>query len=271
MTPLWITSCTNLINDRAAALEFGSAFSTLLRRLKPLETETTPKGFLAKIYVIFDFDSGEAQVSDKPRYNARRKYAECEIMVAKDSMRGLNESARTRFLHSELIQVICGVRQYVESKGLKHELDELIATLRAQNPEISRAEALSEELVAPVSNGSRIGTPNPANDLPSKSRYQLVLQLPEDYFQRASGNAEALEEQLAEVLADEGDVDGNDVGGGRYNIYVLTGDPHAAFRLVRATLQEFRLLSEARVAYRELKDDTFVSMWPMGKNERFEL
>ena len=271
MTPLWITSCTNLINDRAAALEFGSAFSTLLRRLKPLETETTPKGFLAKIYVIFDFDSGEAQVSDKPRYNASRKYAECEIMVAKDSMRGLNELARTRFLHSELIQVICGVRQYVESKGLKHELDELIATLRAQDPEIARAEALSEELVAPVNTESRIGTPDSAIDLPSRSRYQLVLQLPEDCFRRASENAGALEEQLAQVLADKGDVDGNDVGGGRYNIYVLTGDPYAVFMLVRPTLQEFRLLSEARVAYRELNDDTFISMWPMGKNVRFEL
>ncbi len=101
-----------------------------------------------------------------------------------------------------------------------------------------------------------------------RPEYQVVLEFhgddPEN-FDRVL----ALEEKLEEAL-ECGEVDGNDVGQGIVNIFLITKDPRRCFD------EAMRIIagdepSPRAAGYRNLDEDDYVRLWPEDDPTPFEL
>ena len=101
-----------------------------------------------------------------------------------------------------------------------------------------------------------------------KSEYQLVLEFhgddPEN-FERVVG----LETQLEEAL-ESGQVDGNDVGQGIVNIFIITKDPKTCFEEAMRIIAD-RGPSPHAAGYRDLDEEDYVRLWPANDRTPFEL
>lgn len=92
-------------------------------------------------------------------------------------------------------------------------------------------------------------------------RYQLVLQWPAADSQDYDAMIE-IEDTLIEQLSAVHEVDGHDAGSGEMNIFIRTDDPERAFAEIERILGSRDFWIDARVAYRELKGDQYVVLWP---------
>jgi hypothetical protein len=101
-------------------------------------------------------------------------------------------------------------------------------------------------------------------------RYQLVLQFPAaslgDYDAMV-----ALEDELSEHLGDTATVDGHDFGSGQANIFILTGEPSAAFSRVKPLLERTQRLEHVTAAYRDLSGEHYTVVWPKNSTHPFRL
>ena len=100
--------------------------------------------------------------------------------------------------------------------------------------------------------------------------YQLVLQF--------KGNAildfdslVTLENNLQRIVEPIAEVDGHDIGSGEVNIFVLTADPVATFERAKSLLSDAFLLHKVGVAYRELRSDKYIVVWPESSTEGFKI
>lgn len=93
------------------------------------------------------------------------------------------------------------------------------------------------------------------------TRYQLVIQFPEDFF-AAHQDLVAFEERLIASLPRTCTVDGHDVGAGTVNFFVHTSAPEAAHRAFRKYLGTNAVEKKVRIAYRELDGTAFTNLWP---------
>ena len=97
--------------------------------------------------------------------------------------------------------------------------------------------------------------------------YQLVIEFsgdsPED-FEKTINLETLLEEQLQ-----NGDVDGNDVGLGVINIFIITKDPKKCFAEAMGII--VRSLTPTAAGYRPLDSEDYIRLWPSGYNTPFEL
>jgi len=92
-------------------------------------------------------------------------------------------------------------------------------------------------------------------------KYQLVLQWPSSLMKDLDQVIE-VEAFLETIVADEGDVDGHDIGSGEVNIFVHTDTPESLFARLAPALASLNRLSGARVAYRDLSGDKYKVLWP---------
>jgi len=92
-------------------------------------------------------------------------------------------------------------------------------------------------------------------------KYQLVLQMPASSIQDYDKMIE-LEEIIIEMLGGLGDVDGHDAGSGEMNIFILTDEPESAFERIKALFGMRDLMSDLKVAYREIGKNDFVIIYP---------
>jgi hypothetical protein len=97
--------------------------------------------------------------------------------------------------------------------------------------------------------------------------FQLVIEFSGDgsqNFQKVVDLELMLEEQL-----NSGEVDGNDVGLGVANIFIITKDPEKCFaeamRLIAASL------TPSAAGYRPLEGEDYVRLWPSEDRTPFEL
>ncbi len=101
-----------------------------------------------------------------------------------------------------------------------------------------------------------------------KSKYQLVLEFhgvdPES-FERVV----ALETQL-EAALESGEVDGNDVGQGIVNIFIITKDPKTCFQEAMHIIGRSGASPDA-AGYRDLDEEDYVRLWPANDPTPFEL
>jgi len=67
---------------------------------------------------------------------------------------------------------------------------------------------------------------------------------------------------LIEALGRTVVVDGHDIGSDEMNIFILTDDPLAAFKLVQQTDEATRPEGKMRAAYRSVDEEDFVCLWP---------
>jgi hypothetical protein len=91
---------------------------------------------------------------------------------------------------------------------------------------------------------------------------QLVLEFPvpsiDDYDAVA-----AFEEELAEVLGEEAEVEGHEARRGRMYVFVWCHDAEETFAAVRPVVDE-ALLPEVRAGWRHADTDAFEPLWPPG-------
>ncbi|WP_075795017.1 hypothetical protein [Massilia putida] len=100
--------------------------------------------------------------------------------------------------------------------------------------------------------------------------YQLVLQF--------KGNAildfdslVTLEDNLQRIVEPIAEVDGHDIGSGEMNVFVLTADPVATFERAKSLLSDASLLHKVGVAYRELRSEKYIVLWPGSSTEAFKI
>jgi hypothetical protein len=98
--------------------------------------------------------------------------------------------------------------------------------------------------------------------------FQIVVELngdsPED-FQRVTDVEMLLERELR-----SGKVDGNDVGQGIVNLFIITKDPAQCFRETMSHLKSTPLKPTA-AGYRGLDEEDYVRLWPTRDTTPFEL
>ena len=97
-------------------------------------------------------------------------------------------------------------------------------------------------------------------------KYQLVLQWPAHSIEDYDSLIE-LEDFLIENLSSNSVVDGHDAGSGECNIFLLTDNPEFVFVELKTFLFERGVMTDARIAYRDLKSDEFTILWPMELRE----
>lgn len=272
MTPLWTTSSTSWINDRAAGIEFDAVCSAYMKLVDKLSTEKAPKDFLQQVYVMFVFDP-DCEGIEKRKYFKRRNEVEARVVVEREEFKCLDQAGRRSLLHTRLVDTLEAIRRDLEGK-VKHELDALISAVRALEPGVATADAAAVSVSAtenkPSDTKPRMAGLQESPEDEAKKEFQLVLQFPESSFEDED-DMFGLEECLAEVLADKADVDGNDVGCGKFNIFILTDKPAEVFDFLCPFLKRAKLLEAMRVAFTELGEDDYRVLWPKGDNVPFEL
>ena len=97
-------------------------------------------------------------------------------------------------------------------------------------------------------------------------RFQLILQFPATTTKDFDVLV-ALEEELTRSLPPIAKVDGHDFGMGEFNIFVLTDGPKEAFEVAKVLIQQRQPQPQLRAAYREMAEDEFVILWPLGLAE----
>lgn len=71
-----------------------------------------------------------------------------------------------------------------------------------------------------------------------------------------------LEDDLRQLVMPIAEVDGHDMGSGEMNIFVLTDDPVGTYERAKPLLADSSLLQTVAVAYRYLRSDDFIVIWP---------
>lgn len=94
-----------------------------------------------------------------------------------------------------------------------------------------------------------------------RMKYQFVIQWPGDLLSDYDLMVET-EERLEAVLSTMHKVDGHDVGSGETNIFIHTQDPHAALGEVKDALQALNRWNGVRIAYRDIRGETYLVLWP---------
>ncbi len=101
-------------------------------------------------------------------------------------------------------------------------------------------------------------------------KYQLVLQLPENYLKNIDALI-SLEDNLTEILTENEDVDGHDIGSGEANIFVFTNDPRVTFLRIKPTLENAGYLTNVTIAYRDVEGEDYTVIWPENSEKEFTI
>jgi len=101
-----------------------------------------------------------------------------------------------------------------------------------------------------------------------KTEYQLVLEFHSD-TQEEFEQVVAIEKKLDGALK-TGEVDGNDVGQGIVNIFIITEEPQHCFEEAMQYIAQTKL-QPAAAGFRNFDKDEFQRVWPMGDLTPFEL
>lgn len=101
--------------------------------------------------------------------------------------------------------------------------------------------------------------------------HQLVIQFPQSSFPEFD-DLVRYEDALIDVLADDHDVDGHDIGSGEVNFFVFTDEPAVALRTIRDG-GDGSLLSHpnVRAAARPVDGEDYEPLWPVGDERAFTI
>lgn len=93
--------------------------------------------------------------------------------------------------------------------------------------------------------------------------YQLVLQF-SAHSMSDFDRLVALETTLIEKLRDIATIDGHDFGAGKFNMFLLTDDPSAAFTEAHQIALNEAIPNDLRAAYRRIDSEDYVTLWPLS-------
>jgi hypothetical protein len=98
-----------------------------------------------------------------------------------------------------------------------------------------------------------------------KKEYPLVFEFNAEDFDRM-----VFCEQKISTILRKGEVDGHDVGGGVFNIFVVTSEPFECFKEIISYLRDMPIAPKA-AGYRALNEDRYTRLWPVHDFSPFEL
>jgi hypothetical protein len=101
-------------------------------------------------------------------------------------------------------------------------------------------------------------------------QYQLILRFRKTSFDSPS-DVHALEQALAEPLAETAKLDGHDTGPRDVDLFIITSDPASTFRRSKPALERLELLNRVTVAHRLEGGSRFTVIWPLGYGRKFKL
>jgi len=101
-------------------------------------------------------------------------------------------------------------------------------------------------------------------------KYQLVLQFKGNTIPDFDSLV-TLEDNLQRIVEPIAEVDGHDIGSGEINIFILTADPVATFERAKPFLSDASLLHNVDSAYRDLRSDKYIVVWPESSTEAFKI
>jgi hypothetical protein len=247
-------------HDRNAALEFDAAFSKLVRFTQAFEVpRQIKKGILRKAYVMFIFETDpKADHHEDPRYSKRGNAAEINCII-RSGLAGFAESEHIDLLFAFLIRSLRRLAEFLDKNSVKHEISELVKRM---------IEAYGKSDIE--ANIARLGAADETTPVKQKTlRYQLVIQFKTKDLQEAK--LFELEDELGVALAGKAEVDGNDVGMGSFNIFILTEEPRDTFELARPVLEQAGVMTRAAAAFSAIGEDNYVRLWPPEEAGGFEL
>ena len=100
--------------------------------------------------------------------------------------------------------------------------------------------------------------------------YQLVLQCRGNTISDFDALV-ALENNIQRIVEPIAEVDGHDIGSGEINIFILTVNPVAAFERAKSLLSAASILHKVVSAYRDLRCDKYIVVWPKNSTEAFTI
>jgi hypothetical protein len=102
----------------------------------------------------------------------------------------------------------------------------------------------------------------------ASTKYQLVVQLAEDFFSTTK-EIVAFADRLTSYLPKSHVVDGFDKGSGTVNFFIETNFPVAAYKIVRR-ISTRATERRMRIAYRSMRGSTFTNLWPRRDPRPFD-
>ena len=75
----------------------------------------------------------------------------------------------------------------------------------------------------------------------------------------------ALETTLIAKLGKIATVEGHDFGSGKFNIFLLTDHPDAAFAEAHQIALDDTIRNDLRSAYRNIDSDEYITIWPSSR------
>ena len=238
MTPLCITSSTDMTSGHEVAQKFDLAFRGLMDFVKAYERAQPVPGSISKVYIMVIFES-EPNKTSRPRYKRSSNSVEAYTRVTPAEFTNLEHGEQLQLLIAKLLEKLQEIGCMLDRKNVTHEIAELVCSLR-NNYSATNGQAFQ---------GTGQATTNLRRSLPViaseqdeiNENYQIVVQFPTAVFPNSDEMFE-IEERLAESLGELGDVDGNDVGEGRYNIFVLTPEPYGTSERILDFLRKADLM-----------------------------
>jgi len=100
--------------------------------------------------------------------------------------------------------------------------------------------------------------------------YQLVLQINTEALDDED-DMDALKDLLVEELDDSAELDDDEWGDEKVNLFFLTSDPRATFRQLKPVLERREQLQDVTAAYRETDGDKYTVIWPEKSKKEFAL
>jgi hypothetical protein len=273
MIALLITSSTNMIEHREQALAFDAGFSELQRIVRPYEKPgSAPPSSMAirTIYVLFLFDPSPEEIPAS-RLNLRQNAVEVSVVVPHSFVPNTKANQLVSLLAGKLLQALKAVSEFLDRSRVTHDISELIDALAHHlggPSEAARHKVETEQASTP----SRVTSAEPGlgHSENEQRRHQVVVQfLTTDFSDLRRINA--VEQKLSDSLTEIADLDGNDIGCGKYNIFIHTNHPQRTFSIIRRVLVVEDVLREAAVGVAELGKDEFTIMLSRENNGCFEL
>lgn len=103
-----------------------------------------------------------------------------------------------------------------------------------------------------------------------KGTYQLVLQFRGDSLDDYDTMI-GFEDDLIAELKGVAKVDGQDMGSGEANIFILTSDPRGTLERAKSVLKRRKRLETTIAAYRPADGENYTIIWPEGSTAAFRI
>jgi hypothetical protein len=260
MIRIFLTSSTDFTFDRAIAWAFDAANKSYLNVVRHLEDTARSGGWIGAMLIL------EPRLSDRDvaieigRIRPKTQEAEVDVFISPGVFRGRTSAQQQAVIAEAFARALESVLPFVEG-AFKESLDLLCQEVRGLNAGCADIDTSG---VAGLTFRVRRLKPR------RQKSCVLVVQIPESAIPE-DRDLLWLEEWVQQEVAKFGEVDGNDVGGGKVNIFVHCRSAEKAAAKLSAALAGADFARDAVVAMGSEGGDEFKVVWPVSADGLLEL